>query len=376
MSGFFPKFATELPNCNGVCSCLGHVFFNMIESMCEMKCRVMLGFVILLQGWANPVMADNWMARLADELLVAEVSIPGAHDAATGSGWRGLYGLIGDSFARTQDLNMQELWDVGVRAFDLRPAIYKKHINLNHGMVPTKLHLEDILGQMCGWLKENPSEFIIIHLLHASDGDKVEGVYDQRLVEVLKRKEYKGFLAVFRPDLRVGELRGKILILSRNRVSGLSVGGVTHGWSGSANWQQQTGGWIVGADGTRSKLFVQDFSSTYHKGALDTKCRAVRRMLEFSTTYKATEAGDVVWVFNFASAYSKVTKLFGHDISRSNGYRDNASRTHLVVLDVLRQRRGGSTGIIMMDYAGVDRSGGYEVEGQKLVRAIIEHNFL
>ena len=58
------------------------------------------------------------MKRIDDEVLVASMSIPGAHDAATGEGMYSPSGL-----GITQQLTLQELWDCGVRAFDLRPAV-------------------------------------------------------------------------------------------------------------------------------------------------------------------------------------------------------------------------------------------------------------
>ena len=83
--------------------------------------------VCLILVWHTSVLlAENWMSRLPDDAYVAALSIPGAHDAATGSGWAGLNGPIGNLFAKTQDLSLQALWDAGIRAFDLRPAVYKK----------------------------------------------------------------------------------------------------------------------------------------------------------------------------------------------------------------------------------------------------------
>jgi len=335
-----------------------------------------LWFCIL--GWlccSCVVRAENWMGRLADDAFVAEVSIPGAHDAATGSGWAGVKGLIGNKFAKTQDLDIQQLWDVGVRAFDLRPALHKRYMSMNHGMVATDLRFEEVLTRMCGWLKANPSEFIIIHLLHAGDGDKVKGDYASRLVEVLHRREYLGYLADFKPDLRVGELRGKILILSRNNYSNNPVGGIFYNWTGAADWNRQTRGRIVGKGGASGRVYMQDFSSTSFPGAINTKVAAVERMLEFSSTHKASDSNSVVWVLNFASAYSKVLRLFGHSISTSNGYRDNAVHTHAAFLRFLAAHPSGSTGIVLMDYAGVDKSHGYQVNGRLLVRAIIDSNF-
>ena len=45
--------------------------------------------------------AENWMSRLPDDAYVAVLSIPGTHEAATGSGWSagmedmGFYSLAG-----------------------------------------------------------------------------------------------------------------------------------------------------------------------------------------------------------------------------------------------------------------------------------------
>ena len=86
--------------------------------------------------------AENWMSRLPDETYVAVVSIPGAHDAATGSGWEAGYESLGDLFARTQDLNLAELWSVGVRAFDLRPCTRDGYLNINHGIIPTRVRFD------------------------------------------------------------------------------------------------------------------------------------------------------------------------------------------------------------------------------------------
>lgn len=340
-----------------------------------------IGILLLVVLLVPSLRAENWMARLPDDALVAELSIPGAHDAATGSGWAGLNGPIGNLFAKTQDLTIQELWDAGIRAFDLRPAVYKHHMNLNHGMMPTRLHLEDVLQTMQTWLRQNPSEFIVIHLLHAGDGDKVKGQYEQRIAEMLRRPDLRENFADFRSDLRVRDLRGKILILSRNTYSGEPVGGVFRNWTGSPDWRRQTQGRIIGARGREAKVYMQDFSSTYAPGAIDIKLAALHRMLEFSTSRKSKGLHetpvlplDIVWVLNFCSAYSKVTKLFGHDISRSNGYRDNAAHTHAAMLDYLRIHHG-PTGIVLMDFAAVDRSHGYNTRGKELVRAIIDSNF-
>jgi hypothetical protein len=319
--------------------------------------------------------AENWMSRLPDDAYVAVLSIPGAHDAATGSGWTpGTEGL-GDLFARTQDLTINELWNAGIRAFDLRPCVWETHMNLNHGIMPTVLHFEDVLYMLRDSLVANPSEFIVIHLLHETDGDQVENAYNERLASLLQDDGLKDFFLDFSKSLTVGQARGKMLILSRDRYATPPVtGGYFTNWTGEANWDLQRQCRIIGRKGT-SSCYIQDYSDTHRTGGITTKVNAINKLLDYSTTHQTTNVSSIVWVMNFASAYSKVENLFGYEISSSDGYRDNATHTHATILEYLSTKPAGPTGIVLMDYAGVDLSNDYEVCGLQLTNAIIDNNF-
>ena len=50
-----------------------------------MKPRLLLP--TLLMAALSPAFADDWMSRLDDGAYLTQLSIPGAHDAATGSGF-------------------------------------------------------------------------------------------------------------------------------------------------------------------------------------------------------------------------------------------------------------------------------------------------
>ena len=319
--------------------------------------------------------AKDWMSRLPDEAYVAALSIPGAHDAATGYGFSGWLGMFGNRYARTQDLNIAQQWHIGVRAFDLRPSVYKNYINIHHGIVPTKMRFDHALQLLCDSLQAHPSEFVIIHMLHEADGDKVKDAYDTRIQQLLRQDRFRRFLINYRPDLKVGDIRGKILILSRNHYSNEPIGGIFTNWTGSLNWQRQTAGTIVGAHGARGKYYVQDFSATHFSGGVTQKVAAINQMLDSSTHMNYSDPHHLMWVFNFASAYSKVESLFGRKISLSNGYRDNATHTHKAILNYLSTHPAGPTGIILMDFAGVDHTNGYHTRGAELVQAIINNNF-
>lgn len=341
---------------------------------------------IALLVFILPLHAENWMKRLPDDTYISMLSIPGSHDSGTGNGFPGIttsiYGPFGDKYARTQDKNFEEQWNIGVRAFDLRPAVQDGYINVNHGIMPTKLRFDNALYFLRDKLIENPSEFVIIHLLHASAGDNNSSAYGERLLELLGRDDLKDFFIEFKSTLTVKEMRGKILLLSRDEYAEQPVGGFFKNWTGQIDWGLQTKGEIAGASGTTAKLYMQDFAETYREGDLDRKVESVCQLLDFSTKHKTRAASDIVWVYNFASAYSKVSRLYiplviDQEISSSDGYRDNAAHTNAAIIDYLADpsHTAGPTGIVLLDYVGVNSSNGYNTRGQEVVDALIANNF-
>ena len=330
--------------------------------------------------------AENWMKRLPDDAYVANLSIPGSHDTGTGNGFPGItvsiYGPFGDKYARTQEKSFQDQWELGVRAFDMRPAVKDGYLNDNHGIMPTKLRFDDALYFLRDKLIENPSEFAIIHVLHASAGDDNASNYGEKLLELVNRDDLKDFFIDFKPTLTVREMRGKILMISRDQYADTPVGGFFRNWTGQLDWNAQRNGQIVGASGETASLYMQDFAETHRDGDLDRKVAGVRQLLDFSTKHKTNSASDIVWVYNFASAYSKTSRLYipfivDEEISSSDGYRDNAAHTNAAIIDYLNDpsNPAGPTGIILADYVGVNSSNGYNTRGQELVDVLIANNF-
>ena len=355
-----------------------------VKQMKNMKRNIFA--LVLLSAIVLPLQADNWMKRLPDDAYISTLSIPGSHDSGTGNGFpdisTSIYGPFGDKYARTQDKSFEEQWNSGVRAFDLRPCIKDDYINVNHGIMPTNLRFDNALYFLRDKLRENPSEFAVIHLLHASDGDDNASNYGERLLELLNRDDLKDFFVEFKSSLTVREMRGKILLLSRNQYADTPVGGFFQGWTGQLDWNAQRNGQIIGPNGATAKLYMQDFAETHREGDLDRKVAAIQQLLDFSTKHKTTAESSIVWVYNFASAYSKTSRLYipfiiDQEISSSDGYRDNAAHTNAAIIEYLANpaNTAGPTGIILADYVGVNTSNGYNTRGQELIDAIIANNF-
>ena len=67
---------------------------------------------------------SNWMADLPDAAFVSTLSLPGAHDTATGEGFNGGL-LVANSYAysaQAQTKSISEIINSGVRVLDFRPA--------------------------------------------------------------------------------------------------------------------------------------------------------------------------------------------------------------------------------------------------------------
>lgn len=317
---------------------------------------------------ATSCFSGNWMKRLPDHLFLSQVSIPGAHDAATGNG------VALSMFSQCQDIDVATQWALGVRAFDLRPVIKDDYLNINHGIAPTELRFDDALFLLRDSLKANPTEFAVIHMLYATGYADDKEEYAVMLKELLEREELKDYFVEFRSDLTVGDMRGKMLLLSRDTYAGTPyTGGFFQNWCGWLDWNAQTACTIIGPNRTltnKSTLYVQDFSNTTDSnGGVNAKVEAVKEMLGFSTRHVTETYKDVVWVFNFASAYPG-------DISTANGYRENATYTNAAVIEYLKENEPGPTGVVMMDYVGVDvSSGDYQTRGKEALDSIIVNNY-
>lgn len=325
--------------------------------------------VITAMAAAMPASADNWITPLPDNTYVSDLSIPGTHDSATGEGFSGALGtLLGPGTAQTQDLTISQQWDCGIRAFDLRPKVENgtegTYLHIYHGIIKTAISFDDALLTLRDKLKENPGEFAIVIMRHESDSRTgIQTQWQSLMDKSLTADALDGYIAGFRKGLTIGDIRGKILVMSRDTYDNGPHGAYITGWSHSDLYQDQTKAVFTGADGSEERALVQDFYECTGDDGIDRKIDAMLHMLDIRMAAKSTR-----WCVNHASGYTKG--------SSSDGYRDNAAHTSKALLDVLNSpdTEQGATGIIMMDYAGTDKSGEYDVRGLELTKAIIAQN--
>lgn len=337
----------------------------------EVMKRLFVCFCLLIGLSANAV-ADDWMSRLPDHIFVSQVSIPGTHDTATGNG------VTLAVFSQCQDVPMDVQWASGIRAFDLRPIVKDDHLHINHGVAETKLRFDDALYLLRDSLIAHPTEFAVVHLLYANKFSEDKTEYAEMLGELLSREDLKDHLVVFKRSLTVGEMRGKILLLSRDQYAAQPfTGGFFTKWCGYLDWAAQSSCSIKGI-GSKAysigKLYVQDYSQTENETTgVQVKIDAVEQLLDFSTKYDTSDSTKTVWVFNFASSYPG-------SLSTADGYRHNASLTNAAIIEYLKENEAGPTGVVLMDYACVDSGKNFsgkvvDTRGQELVDTLIANNF-
>ncbi len=328
-----------------------------------MKYIKSLALISMICGTLS-VSAESWMQRLSDDLPVCRLSIPGTHDSGTGDG------TTFDFFAKTQDIGIVNQFEVGIRAFDIRSAVDSDSLHIYHGSVATGISFDGVMKGLCQCLDDNPSEFVILIMRHESDreSDEEHLQWGPLMTAYLRSEWLSDRLVMFEPSLTVGDMRGKILVLSRDRYADTPTGGYIASWSHDADFTEQSNAVITGADSSvTSPLWVQDYYETV--GEMDTKLSAMAELLRRS---RAREATDSTWVINHASGYALSTT------ATADGYRANAAVTNPAMTGWLTAENipAGCGGLIMMDFAGVDNSDNVNVGGMSLINAIIDSNFL
>lgn len=347
--------------------------------------------------------AEHWMADLPDNMFVAHVSIPGAHDFATGEeNWANdALSSSGNASSTTQAVTMREQLDRGIRGIDLRPGLHSDDLlYCYHGIARTTKKFEEAVDDMVAFLQKHPQEFFVVHLFRGnvynsssesgvgrkvSDEDRAR--YNSELKRIFETK-YGQYVVNFEPNLTVKEARGKMVLLTRDRISFVHLDKQAR----ITNWDtefpnQYNPAYItneLNADLT-TKLHVQDIS----EGDDDVRNRKLehsRNLMAFTqsqpTPMEMMNANGVYraeWVMNFTSIDNSGTS---NPLDNTNGYKGGASVLNPNTVTWINEHKGaGPLGIFFSDYVLRDRtkkhsdSQIYNVYGDELVYAIIENNF-
>ncbi len=170
---------------------------------------------------SNTKNGKNWMKNLSDESKVTSLSLPGSHDS-------GALHSIGDLSGKCQDLKIIDQLNAGVRFFDIRLVQRNDELKVIHGIVDQKLDFSSVLKDFESFLKENPSEGLIVSIKKESEAKNTKATFDESLIDALKDYSSLWDLSGNIPKNLKG-LRNKIFLISRyeNNTIGLNA---YNGW--------------------------------------------------------------------------------------------------------------------------------------------------
>lgn len=191
---------------------------------------------------------NNWMQDIEDNRLVCKMSIPGTHDTAADSG---------NAWVKTQDKNIEQQLNSGIRFFDIRLVHDNGVLKLCHGKHTFNTTFDrDVLKTTAEFLKEHPSETVIMTIKRDYDLDHDGATkYRMALTKALEgdRNLTSYMVKSFKPDFTLGDLRGKMLIISRDGWITTPSGKVTS-WPDNASFTSS----IESTNGSSTTIHVED----------------------------------------------------------------------------------------------------------------------
>ena len=310
-----------------------------------------------------PAPITDWLSMVRDETKVCKLSIPGTHDTMTGMGfYQPLLKYVFNQTAISQVSTLEEQMTCGIRFFDIRPVVSidtlatdpakKQILRLTHGISELDVTFEETIDQLQRYLKQHPSEFFIAKL-QADNGWENQNNWTVLLHKVLSKPKYQGlFVDNWHPGITVGEMRGKILWLSRYDLRPMNA--AFHFPIVYCDWpdedpdineqlnpeaQRSCAMYSMSDTTLKATLYKQDYYKTTTEQRLKNKQQTVINMMHSAREAAATEQD--IWVVNHCSAYTEVSP---------RGYITNAANLHPLVIADLQQHEG-TVGIMPMDMA-------------------------
>ncbi|PEB81300.1 phosphatidylinositol-specific phospholipase C [Bacillus nitratireducens] len=161
-------------------------------------------------GYQNPA----WMSKVADSTKLSEISIPGTH------GTMALHGasFLDENLTRNQTMSLPQQLNSGIRYVDMRVKRVKDSFAMYHGIVNQKAMFEDVLKEAIQFLKDHPTETILMRLKEETTPESGSLSFEEIL------NKYKDLNSSYfwdpssvptskRNNPTLGDIRGKIVIL-------------------------------------------------------------------------------------------------------------------------------------------------------------------
>ena len=230
-------------------------------------------------GGADGAPSDSpgWMASIADERALTELSIPGTHESAS------LHEPIPGA-GQCQRLTLAEQLEAGVRYFDIRCRHLDNMFGIFHGPLDEQQTFDDVLATMSTFLDAHPTETVIMSIKEEGAADSTALTFEQVYASYVAKAPDRWYLGDAVPAL--GDVRGQIVLLRRFTALASPLGIDASAWADDTTFT---------LDDPHAMLRVQD---AYQVSANDAKWDAITALL--------TEARDApldTLFLNYTSGY-------------------------------------------------------------------------
>ena len=319
----------------------------------------LITLLVSLNAMSQVTDYENWMAGLDDNAFICQLSVPGAHDACCSSfsGWSAIGAAVA---GKVQSVSVQQMLPLGVRAFDLRPAVKDGKLTICHGILVTSFDFNTIMQQLCTYVDAHPSEFCVVTIRHEVEADDGDSSFGSMLQTSLA--SIKDHLVDFRPNLTVGEARGKILFISRDAYDEPMYGGrLVDLRDNQSDINNMLGGHCYGPSSNKCSWWVQGY---YEYSDVNDKKSAIQAMLAKSSELAGTYT--YTWVDNGPAGYKGT--------GTNSACQENAKACNPFLQGLLASGNyNGPAGFIFMDFCCDGDNSGYY--GLSLTKELINHNF-
>ncbi|KAF2774148.1 PLC-like phosphodiesterase, partial [Teratosphaeria nubilosa] len=230
----------------------------------------------------------DWMAKLADDTLISNLTIPGTHDSAAYTySW---------PFVQTQNMDIATQLNAGIRYFDLRCGLRDEILEMVHGSAYLGLTLTSVLDTLCTWLAKHESEALIVQIKQDRKPERSTVHFAQAIWKCLSKNSAQWRTANTTPTL--AELRGRIQLLRRFEGPNLHAYGID-----VTRWQDNPSRPFTIYGRHQVLLTIQDHYSFPDPESLPnlitTKGGDVAELLNRA----AADPDKGHWYINFTSAY-------------------------------------------------------------------------
>ena len=257
----------------------------------------LLGFSGLLRQKTSSTKYADWISKLDNNLSLREINMPGSHDTMA------LYS-IGDLAGQCQSLSLKDQLNLGVRFIDIRLKEENNKLKVVHGVVDQKATFENVTKTVEEFLKDHKDEFIIMSVKEEAKSSKSTISFEESLKGYLENEIYLKDTAI---PSKVGDIRGKVVLLSRYSNSTIGIPAFSH-WTDSASFtMSDTDIYVqdtfkITSKEQKQEEIVKCFNETGH--ALKINFLSAYRTNSFPPSYSVSAAKDInPWINEEISKY-------------------------------------------------------------------------